>query len=111
MEISGEVADNVIKSARAFTGERHQRDGRVRDAVRERDASSINEAVITIVSSNAQRMRGIQTGSSPSTISNSELAQAVEVVDWGVRTYGSYVGMCVVLQYNRSRLIMISRVD
>ena len=45
LEISGEVADQMLKAARIHNPARHARDGRVRDAVRERDAARINEAV------------------------------------------------------------------
>jgi exportin-T len=86
IEISGEVADQLIKSARTFTDERHRRDGAVRDAVRERDAATINQAVITIVSSSTERMR---TGAS-----GKDFEEAADVVDWGVRAFGSYVGEC-----------------
>lgn len=85
LEISGEVADQTIKSARPFNNLRHARDGRVRDAVRERDAAGINEAVLTIVSEGAETMK--KSGASPQ-----ELGEAVEVVDLGIRTFGSYVG-------------------
>jgi exportin-T len=88
LEISGEVADQMIKSARSWTQERHSRDARVRDAVRDRDAAKINEAVLTIVAASAERMAVLQE--SPS--SSPDLAGAVEVVDWGIRTFGSYVG-------------------
>jgi exportin-T len=89
LEISGEVADNLIKAARTFTDERHRRDGVVRDAVRERDAATINQAVITIVSSSADRMRAARVGGA----SGKELDEVIEIVDWGIRTFGSYVGM------------------
>ena len=56
IEISEEVADQVIKGARQFSSERHVRDARVRDAVRERDAARINEAVLTIVADYAERL-------------------------------------------------------
>jgi exportin-T len=88
LEISGEVADNVIKAARTFTNDRHARDGRVRDAVRERDAASINQAVLTIVSSSSERMRALRASGN-----SAALSEAVELVDWGVRTFASYVGM------------------
>ncbi|OJT11445.1 Exportin-T [Trametes pubescens] len=91
LEISGEVADQIIKAARQFTAERHARDTRVRDAVRERDAARINEAVLTIVADGVDRMAQLRKdGPSPS--SERELDSAVEVVDWGIRTYASYVG-------------------
>ncbi|KAJ6619725.1 armadillo-type protein [Mycena sp. CBHHK59/15] len=85
LEISGEVADQMIKSARTFNPARHGRDARVRDTVRERDAAGINEAVLTIVSEGAETMK--KAG-----VSTRELDEAVEVVDLGVRTFGSYVG-------------------
>ncbi|KAI0671757.1 ARM repeat-containing protein [Trametes maxima] len=90
LEISGEVADQIIKSARQFTAERHARDTRVRDAVRERDASRINEAVLTIVADRVERMARLRKGDSPSL--ERELDSAIEVVDWGIRTFASYVG-------------------
>ncbi|KAJ7637739.1 armadillo-type protein [Mycena polygramma] len=85
LEISGEVADQMLKSARTFNQARQTRDARVRDAVRERDAASINEAVLTIVAEGAQTMK--KGGASPR-----EIEEAVEVVDLGIRTFGSYVG-------------------
>lgn len=92
LEISGEVADQMIKSARQFNTVRHSRDARVRDAVRERDAARINEAVLTIVADGVERMSGLRKveGSSSSA---RELEGVIEVVDWGIRTFGSYVGM------------------
>ncbi|KAI0264504.1 ARM repeat-containing protein [Gloeopeniophorella convolvens] len=89
IEISDEVADQIIKGARQFNSERHVRDARVRDAVRDRDAARINEAVLTIVADNAGRLQelrkaGVETGR--------EISEALEVVDWGIRTFGSYAG-------------------
>lgn len=92
LEISGEVADQVIKSARHFTPERHSRDSRVRDAVRERDAARINEAVLTIVAEGVETMGRLQKGE-PLPETKGELDNAIELVDWGIRTFGSYVGM------------------
>jgi exportin-T len=92
LEISGEVADQMLKSARPFSQARHTRDARVRDAVRERDAAGINEAVLTIVAEGAETMK--KGGASPR-----ELESAVEVVDLGIRTFGSYVGACSSLQF------------
>ena len=90
LEISGEVADQMIKSARTWSEARHIRDSKVRDAVRDRDAARINEAVLTIVAENAERMKRIRETGSGAT----ELEEAIEIVDWGVRTFGSYVGKC-----------------
>ncbi|KAF8149977.1 ARM repeat-containing protein [Crassisporium funariophilum] len=90
LEISGEVADQMIKSARSFSAARHGRDGRVRDGVRDRDAASINEAVLTIVAEGAERMNELRKNSSAAKAR--DLDHAIEVVDWGIRTFGSYVG-------------------
>lgn len=89
LEISGEVADQTIKSARTFNPVRHTRDARVRDAVRERDASLINEAVLTIIADGAERMAILRKSDD---VESKTLGDVVEVVDWGVRTFGSYVG-------------------
>lgn len=91
LEISGEVADNMIKSARTFNATRHTRDARVRDAVRERDAARINEAVLTIVADGTGRMATLRKNDA-SADSERELDGVIEVVDWGIRTFGSYVG-------------------
>ena len=93
LEISGEVADQIIKSARTFLATRHARDGRVRDGVRERDAARINEAVVTLVAEGAERMAELRKKSSMDSKTRDDLDHAIEVVDWGVRTFGSYVGM------------------
>ncbi|KAI0690003.1 ARM repeat-containing protein [Cytidiella melzeri] len=90
VEISGEVADQVIKSARTYSSARHARDTRVRDAVRDRDAAAINEAVLTIVADGVQRMGRLRKGDSSPV--ERELDIATEVVDWGIRTFASYVG-------------------
>ncbi|TCD61869.1 pre-tRNA nuclear export protein [Steccherinum ochraceum] len=93
LEISGEVADQMIKSARTFDAARHARDTRVRDAVRERDAAAINEAVLVIVAEGVDRMTKMRKGEAVgSDNSDRELDSAVEVVDYGIRTFASYVG-------------------
>ncbi|KAI0091175.1 ARM repeat-containing protein [Irpex rosettiformis] len=90
LEISGEVADQIIKSARQYDAARHARDTRVRDAVRERDAAAINEAVLTIVADGVERMNRLRK--EPSSAAERESDTATEVVDWGIRTFASYVG-------------------
>lgn len=87
LEISDEVADQLLKAARHHSNQRHGRDARVRDAVRERDASKINEAVLTIVSDSIQNLARIRKGE---IVGNGDRLE--EVIDWGIRTYGSYVG-------------------
>jgi exportin-T len=90
IEISEEVADQVIKGARQFSSERHVRDARVRDAVRERDAARINEAVLTIVADYAERLLALRN---EATSTSRETSEVLEVVDWGIRTFGSYAGL------------------
>ncbi|RDB26055.1 Exportin-T [Hypsizygus marmoreus] len=91
LEISGEVADQMIKAARPYDADRHARDARVRDAVRERDAARINEAVLTLVAEGSERMTSLRKREDVSS-SMKELDAAIEVVDWGIRTFASYVG-------------------
>ncbi len=112
LEISGEVADQIIKSARNFSTQRHVRDAKVRDGVRDRDAAKINEAVLTIVADNAERMSELRKNSSAATDLR-ELDHVIELVDWGVRTFGSYVGtfydsLCYSKSLNTSQVGSIS---
>lgn len=88
LEISGEVADQIIKAARAWSQERHVRDAKVRDAVRERDAAQINEAVLTIVADSSERLRQLRSEDGHSL---RDLEAVEEMVDWGIRAFGSYV--------------------
>jgi len=99
LEISGEVADQLIKSARSFNAQRHGRDGRVRDGVRERDAAKINEAVLTIVSDRAEHLSELRKN--PGAATDQELDHVIEVVDWGVRAFSSYVGVSTVLSFRK----------
>jgi hypothetical protein len=65
------------------------RDARVRDAVRERDAARINEAVLTIVAGYAERLQVLRKAE---VATSRETSEVLEVVDWGIRTFGSYAG-------------------
>ena len=113
LEISGEVADQIIKSARAFLATRHARDARVRDAVRARDAARINEAVLAIVAEGAERMSELRKNSDMDSQARDDLDHAIEVVDWGVRTFGSYVGtsFLVFSLHHRSYHVGIGWID
>jgi hypothetical protein len=62
IEISGEVADTILKGAREFTEERHRRDGVVRDHIRDRDSKTISDAVLTIISDNESHLVAIRNG-------------------------------------------------
>ncbi|KAJ7593086.1 armadillo-type protein [Mycena floridula] len=89
IEISEEVADQILKASRTHNVVRITRDTRVRDAVRERDALQINDAVLAIVTQGVDAMAHLRKSGSQD--SRRELDDAVEVVDWGIRTFGSYV--------------------
>ena len=68
----------------------------MRDAVRERDAPLINEAVLTIISQGAERMRALRKGDAqPAVQREEELNEGV--ADWGVRAFGSYIREFLVL--------------
>jgi exportin-T len=62
LEISGEVADQTLKSARIFDPARHARDGKVRDEVRSRDAPAVSEAVLSIVAEGDSRLLSLRVG-------------------------------------------------
>jgi len=107
LEISGEVADQLIKSARSFNAQRHGRDGRVRDGVRERDAAKINEAVLTIISDRTEHLSELRKNPGAAT-DQKELDHVIEVVDWGVRAFSSYVGASTVSSYRKHALLTLS---
>lgn len=92
LEISGEVADQLLKSARTFTKDRGARDAKVRDLVRERDAGRINDAVLMIVSQGRDRLNNEIRKANTSPELEREASRTVEVVELGVKTYASYVG-------------------
>jgi len=87
LEISGEISDQLLKSARAYHPERHLRDGRVRDCVRERDARGLNEAVVGIVTESLSYL-GTLKGSSGN---QNDVELFEEVVDWGIKAFASYI--------------------
>jgi hypothetical protein len=74
------------------------RDARVRDAVRERDAARINEAVLTIVVDYAARLQVLRKAEAAT---SREMSEVLEVVDWGIRTFGSYAGPSRILNLLR----------
>lgn len=59
--------------------------------MRERDAAKVNEAVLLIVAEAAERM--VELRKMDGADVKKELDAAIEIVDWGIRTFGSYVGM------------------
>jgi exportin-T len=85
-EISAEVADQLLKNARAFSAERMARDGRVRDLVRERDAQEINTAVLAIVLDAKAKLDQLRAAGGTMQGEPTE-----ELVDLGIRAFASYV--------------------
>lgn len=65
----------------------------MRDAVRDRDAASINEMVLTVVAEMADRMVMLRKPDAQP----GSLDDVVELVDWGIRTFTSYVGQFTLL--------------
>jgi exportin-T len=92
---SGEVYDHTLKAARTFIQERHARDARVRDAIRERDASDMNTAVLTIIAEGEERLtkwrQELSQGAPRTPERQREIVGVEEVVDLGIRAFASYV--------------------
>ena len=79
VEINEEVHDTLLKSARPYTAERNERDGKLRDEVREKEAPAMHEAILSVWEEALGRMEG------------GEGQGWAEVVEWAVRAYGGYV--------------------
>lgn len=98
-EISAEVADQLLKNARAFSAERMARDGRVRDLVRERDAQEINAAVLAIVADAKVKLDQIRGEMAEDGLEEKDIEDMLgsdgrlvrDVVELGVRAFASYV--------------------
>jgi exportin-T len=86
LEISGEISDQLLKSARAFVPERHARDAKVKDLVRERDARGLSDAVAGIVTECVSNLNNFG-----STYDKQETDALQEVVEWGLKAFGSYI--------------------
>jgi exportin-T len=86
LEISGEISDQLLKSARAFLPERHARDSKVKDLVRERDARGLSDAVIGIVTECVTTLNNFGT-----TYDKTESDSLQEVIEWGLKAFGSYI--------------------
>jgi len=86
IEISGEVADSIIKGAREFSEDRHRRDGAVRDHIRDRDSKTISDAVLTIVSDNEAHLVAVRNGAEPG---NPTLLE--ELISLAVRAFASLI--------------------
>ncbi|KAG8712895.1 pre-tRNA nuclear export protein [Ceratobasidium sp. 395] len=90
LEISGEIHDQTLKSARSFAASRHARDGRVRDAVRTKDAVGVNSAVLSVLEEVFGRLEAIRAGG-PVGPDGLGAQQLTELVELAVRAFASYV--------------------
>ncbi|CDZ96539.1 Nuclear mRNA export factor receptor LOS1/Exportin-t (importin beta superfamily) [Phaffia rhodozyma] len=79
VEINQEAHDTLLKSARAWTQERNERDAKLRDEMREREAPAMHDACLTVWEEALGRMDG------------GEGQGWAEVVEWAVKAYGGYV--------------------
>lgn len=105
LEISGEIHDQTIKSARTFAASRHARDGRVRDAVREKDASGVNATVVSVVEEVVARLESIRAGGALASDGLGQ-TQLVELVELAIKAFASYVReCCLIISYKAHTLI------
>lgn len=86
IEISGEVADTLLKGAREFTEARHRRDSIVRDHIRDRDSKTISDAVLTIISDNEAHLAAVRTGAESANATSME-----ELIALAVRAFASLI--------------------
>jgi exportin-T len=85
IEISAEVADNMLKSARNASRPRLQRDSRLRDALREKDAPQVSEAVLAIITEGEERLASVRREGV------ARPAALEDIVGLGMRTFASIV--------------------
>ncbi|KAG9091743.1 pre-tRNA nuclear export protein [Ceratobasidium sp. UAMH 11750] len=90
LEISGEIHDQTLKSARSFAASRHARDGRVRDAIRTKDAVGVNSTVLSVLEEVVGRLEAVRAGG-PVGPDGLGAQQLVELVELAVRAFASYV--------------------
>lgn len=90
IEISGEVADTILKGARDFTEDRHRRDAAVRDHIRDRDSKTISDAVLTIISNNEAHLAAVRTGAESGNPASME-----ELIALAIRAFASLIRMCI----------------
>ncbi|KAG8733054.1 pre-tRNA nuclear export protein [Ceratobasidium sp. 423] len=90
LEISGEIHDQTIKSARSFVASRHARDTNIRDAIRAKDAVGVNAEVIRILEEVVTMLEAVRAGGAPVSESLGQ-TQLVELVELAVKAFASYV--------------------
>jgi exportin-T len=105
LEISGEIHDQTIKAARSFAASRHARDGRVRDAVREKDAVGVNGTVLGVLDEVVGRLEGVRAGGPPGPDGLGE-QQLAELVELAVRAFSSYVRECYSVVLSGTHILM-----
>ncbi len=86
IEISGEVADSILKGARDFKEERHQRDAAVRDCIRENDSKGISDAVLAIISETEARLVAARNGAVPD-----KKGPLIDTISLSVRAFASLI--------------------
>ena len=86
IEISGEVADTILKGAREFTSERHRRDAAVRDHIRERDSKTISDAVLAIISDNESHLVAVRNGTE-----NGNVVVMEELIALAIRAFAGLI--------------------
>ena len=86
IEISGEVADSILKGARDFSEARHQRDAAVRDCIRENDSKGISDVVLAIISETEARLVAARNGAAPD-----EQGPLIDGISLSVRAFASLI--------------------
>jgi exportin-T len=90
LEISGEIHDQTIKSARSFVLSRHSRDTNIRDAIRTKDAVGVNSEVIRILEEVTTMLEAVRVGGAPISSSLGQ-TQLVDLIELAIRAFASYV--------------------
>lgn len=93
IEISSEVADSIIKSAREFKEDRHRRDGVVRDEIRDRESKTISDAVLSIIADYEAHLVGVRNGTEGGNAVGME-----DLISLAVRAFASLIrAYCITL--------------
>ncbi|CEL55488.1 Exportin-T OS=Laccaria bicolor (strain S238N-H82 / ATCC MYA-4686) GN=LOS1 PE=3 SV=1 [Rhizoctonia solani AG-1 IB] len=90
LEISGEIHDQTIKSARTFVASRHTRDTNIRDAIRAKDAVGVNAEVTRVLEETIAMLEGVRAGGAPVSETIGQ-AQLIELIELAIRAFASYV--------------------
>ncbi|KAG8842139.1 pre-tRNA nuclear export protein, partial [Tulasnella sp. 330] len=91
---SGEVHDQILKSARVWTEDRQNRDVRLRSTIREKEAENMNNATLTIISEAEVQMSKIREAHKANGSNfgqDDEFKRLEDVIALGVRAFAGYV--------------------